>query len=62
MKERTYRDVIDGYQKFVEKEPIILESEDWTPAEWATLCKLCRLPVDRTERIVIHASEIECFC
>lgn len=55
------RDVIYGYQKFVEREPLILETEDWTSVEWTTLCRLCHLPVDRTERIVINASEIECF-
>lgn len=50
-----------GYQKFNEREPYILEPEDWTPAEWATLCKLCHLPADKTERIAMHINEIECF-
>lgn len=50
-----------GYLKFAENEPFILEPEDWTASEWGTLCKLCGLTADRTERIVMHINEIECF-
>lgn len=52
----------DGYHKFPEKEMLVLEPEDWTPQEWATLCKLSGdLPPDTTDRIVIHVDEIECY-
>ena len=51
----------DVYKREVCKEPFILEPEDWTPEEWRTLCKLCGLPDAITERIVIHASEIESY-
>lgn len=53
--------VHDGYQKFFNAEPLILEPEDWSFDEWATICKLCGLPLGQTERIVLHASEMECF-
>lgn len=54
-------EVHDGYQKFQDKEPLILEPEDWDLQEWATICKLCGLPLGQTERIVLHTSEMECF-
>lgn len=54
-------EVHDGYQKFRDTEPLILEPEDWSFDEWATICKLCGLPTGQTERIVLHASEMECF-
>ena len=54
-------EVHDGYQKVRDTEPLILEPEDWSFDEWATICKLCGLPTGQTERIVLHASEMECF-
>lgn len=54
-------EVRDGYQKIQDKEPLILEPEDWSSNEWATICKLCGLPLGQTERIVLHADEMECF-
>ena len=51
----------DGYQKFHDDEPLILEPEDWSFQEWATICKLCGLPLGQTERIVLHVDEMECF-
>lgn len=53
-------EVHDGYQKFHDVEPRILEPEDWATHEWATICKLCGLPLGQTERIVLHADEMEC--
>ena len=50
-----------GYKREKCNEPFILEPEDWTPEEWKALCKLCVLPEALTERIVIHASEIESY-
>lgn len=53
--------VRNGYQKFRNDEPLVLEPEAWSFSEWAAICKLCGLPLGQTERIVLHASEIECF-
>lgn len=50
-----------GYWNEKPKEFFVWEPEDWSPAEWAVLCKVCRLPADRTERIVLHASAIEYY-
>lgn len=49
------------YTKETLAEPLILEPEDWSFQEWATICKLCSLPLGRTERIVLHTSKVECF-
>ena len=54
-------EVRDGYQKIQDKEPLILEPEDWTFDEWQTICKLCGLPAMTTERIVLHADVVECY-
>lgn len=54
-------EVHNGYQKFKDNEPLILEPENWSFDEWATICKLCGLPLGQTERIVLHTSEVECF-
>lgn len=51
----------NGYSRELLKEPFIWEPEDWTPEEWDTLCKVCGLPPDNTERIVLRASEVEYF-
>ncbi len=51
----------NGYHKLNLIEPLILEPEDWTAAEWATLCKICDLPVGPTERIVLHVGTMEFF-
>lgn len=51
----------DGYSRELLSEPFIWEPEDWTPEEWDTLCKICGLPPDNTERIVLRASEVEYF-
>lgn len=51
----------NGYSRELLKEPFIWELEDWTPEEWDTLCKVCGLPPDNTERIVLRASEVEYF-
>ena len=53
--------VHDGYQKLRDDEPLILEPEDRSSPEWATLCKLCGLPLGQTERIVLHVGDIECY-
>lgn len=53
--------VHDGYQRFSDNEPLILEPEDWSFSEWATICMLCGLPLGQTERIVLHVNEMECF-
>lgn len=53
--------VQEGYQKFTDNEPLILEPEDWTFDEWLTLCKLCGLPAMTTERIVLHSDVVECY-
>lgn len=50
-----------GYNKTEMREPLILEPEDWSAEEWATLCKVYGVPADRTERIVIGATPVECF-
>ena len=50
-----------GYQKIPQREPLILKPEDWTPEEWAVLCKLSGLPPDRTERIVLYIREVEAY-
>lgn len=50
-----------GYHKLRLVEPLILEPEDWTAEEWATLCKICDLPVGPTERIVLHIDLMEFF-
>lgn len=50
-----------GYHKLRLVEPLILEPEDWTADEWATLCKICDLPVGPTERIVLHIDLMEFF-
>ena len=42
-------------------EPFVWEPKDWTPQEWATICKLCNLPVEHTQRIILHADQMESF-
>lgn len=51
----------NGYHKLRMVEPLILEPEDWTPNEWAVLCKLCGLRVGPAERIVLHVETMEFF-
>lgn len=51
----------NGYHKLSLVEPLILEPEDWSAAEWATLCKICDLPVGPAQRIVLHISTMEFF-
>lgn len=51
----------EGYHKEAVVEPLILEPEDWSRREWATLCKMCGLPADRAERIVLHVGEMESY-
>ena len=41
------------YDHFESKESIILEPEDWSEAEWATICKIFDVKKDRTEQIVL---------
>lgn len=50
-----------GYRKFWEKEPIVLEPEDWTEAEWRVLMKLLGFEPDITTRAVVHIASLECF-
>lgn len=50
-----------GYHKYSTLEPVVLEPEDWTVEEWATLCKVSGVPANRTERIVLNLSSIECY-
>ena len=42
------------YDHFESKESIILEPEDWSEAEWATICKLFDVKKDRTEQIILE--------
>lgn len=49
--------VRNGYQKFLNDEPFVLEPEDWSFSEWAAICKLCGLPLGQTEHIVLHILE-----
>lgn len=51
----------NSYQKISLMEPFVLESGDWSRSDWAALCKLCNLPAEITERIVLHANVLECF-
>ena len=37
-----------------EKEPLIIEPEDWNKEEFATICKLFGLLPESTERIVLR--------
>lgn len=54
--------IISGYKREPVIEPLILKPEDWSKAGWETLCKLCgNLPPDRTQRMVLHVSEIESY-
>lgn len=43
------------------RDPIFWDSEDWSPEEWKALCKIFGLPPGVTERMVLHASELEYF-
>lgn len=57
-------DVKDGYNKFTGKdvsEPLILEPEDWEPAEWKTLCKVFGQPDRGTDWIVVKINQIESY-
>ena len=62
--EQAYKEIMDvlmpiitggvsggGYCERLLREPLILEPEDWTEAEWATLCKLLNMNPNVTERI-----------
>lgn len=57
----------DGYHLSGFEEPLVLESpeldedEEYTPEEWATICKIFGLPADTATRIVLHASLMEYF-
>lgn len=57
----TARKLDDGYHKFPEKEMLVVKPEDWTRAEWRTLCKFCGLDPETTERIVMNVESIECY-
>ena len=61
MKGRSDMKIKNGYHKLSLIEPLILEPEDWSAAEWATLCKICDLPVGPTQRIVLHINTMEFF-
>lgn len=50
-----------GYHQDEIREPLIWEHEDWSADEWKVLCKICGLPAEKTERIVLRASEVEYF-
>ncbi len=50
-----------GYSKDHPCEPLIWEPEDWSPAEWTVLCRVCGLPADKTERIVLNIDTIESY-
>ena len=50
-----------GYHRMACPEPLILEPEDWSDAEWATLCKLCGLKPAQTDRIKINVDSIETY-
>ena len=41
------------------RDPIFWDPEDWSPEEWKALCKIFGLPPGMTERMVLHASELE---
>ena len=61
MKGRSDMKIKNGYHKLSLIEPLILEPKDWSAAEWATLCKICDLPVGPTQRIVLHLNTMEFF-
>lgn len=50
-----------GYRKFDNREPIILEPEDWTESEWAALMKLLGLDPAITTRAVLQMQAVECY-
>lgn len=58
---RSGEDMESGYHDEQISEKFVWEPGDWTAKEWAVLCKICGLPVDRTDRIVLHASEAEFY-
>lgn len=51
----------EGYRAFACVEPLILEPEDWSEAEWEVLCKLCGLTGKNAVRIVMNTSSIEAY-
>lgn len=56
------KDHEDGiFRRFWNAEPLILEPEDWTKAQWDTLCQLCGLVPGLTERIKMQPPYIEAF-
>lgn len=51
-----------GYRKKnLEDQPFIWDAKNWTPEEWAVLCKACSLPPKQTECIVLHADVLESY-
>lgn len=58
---RSGEDLEPGYHDEHITEKFIWEPEDWTSEEWAVLCKICGLPTDKTDRIVLRASEVEYY-
>ena len=58
---RSVEDMEPGYHDEPITEAFVWEPKDWTAEEWAILCKICGLPADRTDRIVLHASESEFY-
>lgn len=42
-----------------EREPLILEPEDWTEEEWSTILKL--FGMEHAERIVVNKVQFEAF-
>lgn len=50
-----------GYHCISCEGPTILEPEDWTPAEWSTLCRLHGLNAATTEYMVIGDHQLEAY-
>lgn len=50
---------VAAYHYNYSKEPLILEPEDWTEEEWATLCKL--FGMKRAERIKVSNYTLETY-
>lgn len=72
--EQAYKEIMDalmpvitgsinggGYCERVLREPLILEPEDWTETEWATLCKLLNLDPAVTERIRLDDVKLSAY-
>lgn len=51
----------EGYHCISHEGPIILESMDWPPDEWSTICKLYNLNAATTELIIVSVRQVEAY-